>query len=63
MALKGQLLNRPEINSINQTGYFQQEIQINVDPEKLVHYAIPLSQVSNEIQKNNIRQPAGHIET
>ncbi len=61
-ALELQLVNLKQINSINRSGYLQEELQINVDPEKLVRYQIPLSQVINEITKNHIRQPAGHIE-
>jgi len=61
-ALELQLVNLPHINSINRSGYLQQELQINVDPQQLVRYQIPLSQVMNEISSNHIRQPAGHIE-
>lgn len=61
-ALELQLVNLPQINSINRSGYLQEELQINVDPQKLVRYQIPLSQVINEITSNHIRQPAGHIE-
>ncbi len=60
-ALELQLTNLPEINSINSSGYLQEELQINVDPKKLVRYQIPLSQVIQEIKNNHIRQPAGHI--
>lgn len=61
-ALELQLTNLPEINSINRSGYLQEELQIKVDPQKLVQYQIPLSQVIQEIKNNHIRQPAGHIE-
>lgn len=61
-ALELQLVNLSQINSINRSGYLQEELQINVDPKKLVRYQIPLSQVISEITKNHIRQPAGHIE-
>ena len=60
-ALELQLTNLPEINSINRSGYLQEELQINVDPKELVRYQIPLSQVINEITNNHIRQPAGNI--
>ncbi|MDH5517593.1 MAG: efflux RND transporter permease subunit [Gammaproteobacteria bacterium] len=60
--LELQLTNLPQINSINRSGYLQQELQINVDPEKLVRYQIPLSQVINEVSRNHIRQPAGNIQ-
>ena len=61
-ALELQLVNLAEINSINRSGFLQQELQINVDPKQLVRYQIPLSQVVNEISKNHIRQPAGNIQ-
>lgn len=61
-ALELQLINLKQINSINRSGYLQEELQINVDPQKLVRYQIPLSQVINEVRNNHIRQPAGHIE-
>lgn len=61
-ALELQLVNLAQINSINRSGYLQQELQVNVDPEKLVRYQIPLSQVINEVTSNHIRQPAGYIE-
>lgn len=61
-ALELQLVNLPQINSINRSGYLQEELQINVDPKKLVNYQIPLSQVIKEVRNNHIRQPAGHIQ-
>ena len=61
-ALELQLINLPHINSVNRSGYLQQELQVNVDPDKLVRYKIPLSQVVQGVKDNHIRQPAGHIE-
>jgi len=60
--LEHQLLNLPHVHQINRSGYFQEEIQVQVDPEKLIRYDIPLSQVRDEITQNHARQPAGHIE-
>lgn len=60
-ALELQLTNLPQINSVNRSGFLQQELQINVDPAKLVRYQIPLSQVIDEVSNNHIRQPAGNI--
>ncbi|MCG6870668.1 MAG: efflux RND transporter permease subunit [Gammaproteobacteria bacterium] len=62
-ALEDQLLSLPHVNSINKSGYFQEELQIKVNPEKLVQYAIPLSQIQREVTQSHARQPAGHIET
>jgi len=63
LALENQILNLPQVNSINRSGYFQPELQIKIDPKKLIRYAIPISQVKNEIKQNHARQPAGHIKT
>ena len=61
-ALENLLLNLPEVNSINKSGYLKEELQIKVSPEKLLEYAIPLSQVLTEVRDSHVRQPAGHIE-
>ena len=61
-ALELQLINLPQVNSARRSGYLQQEMQINVVPEKLVRYQIPLNQVSQEIKRNHIRVPAGNID-
>ncbi|MBU0650828.1 efflux RND transporter permease subunit, partial [bacterium] len=63
VSLENQLKNLPEINSVNKSGYFQEEIQINVDPQKLIKYNIPLSKVSKVVSEGHSRQPAGNIET
>ncbi|HOY09626.1 MAG TPA: efflux RND transporter permease subunit [Candidatus Omnitrophota bacterium] len=62
-ALENQLLNLPQINSFNKSGYLQEEIQIKVDPAKLIEYEIPISQVMHTVKDNHVRQPAGNIET
>lgn len=62
LSLENQLVNLKEVNSINKSGYFKEEIQVKVDPDKLIKYAIPLSQVKREITNNHARQPAGHID-
>jgi multidrug efflux pump subunit AcrB len=62
LALENQLLHLSQVNSVNKSGYFQEEIQIEVDPQKLIDYDIPLSQVKNEVVNNHARQPAGNIE-
>ncbi len=62
-ALEDQLLNLPQVNSVNKRGYLQEEIQIKLDPEKLVSYKIPFNTVKKTVQNNHIRQPAGSVET
>jgi multidrug efflux pump subunit AcrB len=61
-SLESQLKNLPQVNSINRSGYLQEEIQIDVDPKRLVKYAIPLSQVMRAVSDNHARQPAGTLE-
>jgi multidrug efflux pump subunit AcrB len=61
-ALENQLRGLSEVNSIDKSGYFKEEIAVNVDPQKLIHYDIPLSQVRSEVVNNHARQPAGHVE-
>lgn len=62
-SLENQLLNLSQVNSISKSGYLQEEIQVVADPKKLIKYDIPFNTVMQEIKSNNIRQPAGTIET
>ena len=62
-ALEQQLLSLPQVNSVNKSGYLQEEIQIRADPQKLIKYELPFNTVMSEIRSNNVRQPAGTIET
>lgn len=61
--LEQQLLNLPEINSVEKSGYLQEEMQIMVNPEKLREFDIPFNTVMREVMNNHIRKPAGNIET
>jgi len=61
--LEQQLLNLPEINSVEKSGYLQEEIRIMVNPEKLREFDITFNTAMNEVKNSHIRQPAGNIET
>ncbi len=61
--LEKRLLALPEVSRVNRSGYLGDEIHIRVDPAKLREYNIPFNTVMNEIRRNNVRQPAGSIET
>ncbi|MCD6311367.1 MAG: efflux RND transporter permease subunit, partial [Elusimicrobia bacterium] len=61
-ALENQLLNLPEVNSVDRTNYLQEEIRIMADPVKLRKFNIPFNTVMREVRNNHIRQPAGSIE-
>lgn len=62
-ALENQLLNLPQVHSISRNGYLQEELQIKSYPEKLKQYDIPFNTVMHEVQTNNVRKPAGNLET
>lgn len=62
LALENQLLNLPQVHSINKNGYLQEEIQIKIYPEKLLRYDIPFNTVMAEIRNNHLRKPAGTLE-
>ena len=62
-ALENQLLNLPEVNSINKRGYLQEEIQIKAYPKKLLKHELSFNAVMKELKDNHIRKPAGTIET
>ncbi len=62
LALENQLLSLDEISEVNMSGYLKDEIHIKIYPDKLIDYQIPFNTVINEIQNNNVRQPAGNIE-
>lgn len=61
-ALESQLLNLSQVNSVNRSGYLQEELQIKVYPEKLLKYQIPFNTAMSEIKNNHVRKPAGTIE-
>ncbi|MFH1783705.1 MAG: efflux RND transporter permease subunit [bacterium] len=62
LALENRLLSLSEVSSVGRSGYLKDELQIKVDPKKLVSYRIPFNKVIREIQNNNVRQPVGSIE-
>jgi len=63
LALENKLLSLPEVSSVNRSGYLDAEIQIKIQPDKLIEYRIPFNTVMKEVQDNNVRQPAGNIES
>lgn len=63
LALENQLLNLSQVNSVDRSGYLQEEIRIMAHPEKLTEYRVPLNAVMREIKNNHVRQPAGSIES
>ncbi len=62
LVLEDELMNLPEVNSVSRNGYLNDEIHVEVDPEKLKEYNITFNTVMQEIKNGNVRQPAGSIE-
>lgn len=61
-SLENQLTNLPQVNSINRSGYLQEEIQIDVNPKMMMKYKVPLSQIVRAISDNHARAPVGNLE-
>ncbi|HMB00995.1 MAG TPA: efflux RND transporter permease subunit, partial [Spirochaetota bacterium] len=62
LSLENQLTSLAEVSSISRSGYLKKEMQVNLDPDKLRIYNIPVSTVLNKINSHNIRQPVGSLE-
>lgn len=62
-SLKKQLLQKKEIYDIRESGYLNETLTIQVDPESLKIYDIDLSHISSEIKKNHVQSPAGQLNT
>lgn len=61
-ALENQLMSLPQVNSVEKSGYLQEELQIKAYPEKLRKFDIPFNTVMDQVKSNNVRKPAGTIE-
>jgi len=62
LSFENQLLALKEISSISRDYYKKPEIQIQVDPDKKQKMEISLSEVKEQIQRNNIRVPVGALQ-
>lgn len=55
-------LNRvPGVGTVSVSGAPQREVQVNVFPEKLEAYNIPLEQIAQKIAAENVNVPAGNL--
>ena len=55
-------LNRvPGVGTVSVSGAPQREVQVNVIPEKLEAYNIPLEQIAQKIAAENVNVPAGNL--
>lgn len=56
-------LNRvPGVGTVSISGAPQREVQVNVMPEKLEAYNIPLEQIAQKIAAENVNVPAGNLD-
>ncbi len=61
--VKKQLLQLDGMASIKVVGGEQREIQVLVDPDRLLFYKVPFMQIVSAIQQNNINAPVGHLKS
>jgi multidrug efflux pump subunit AcrB len=61
LGFENQLLSMNEISSISRSHYRKPELQILVDPKKILSMEVSLSQIKSQIQSNNIRVPVGSM--
>ena len=61
--LENRLLSEPEIFEVRKSGYLAEEVTIQVNPEKMLEYEIPLTELAQSIQRNHIRAPAGTLKS
>jgi len=60
-ALENRLLSLPEVHSVQKRGYLQEELQVKVNPSRLLKYEIPFNTVMRQIKQNHVRKPAGTL--
>lgn len=61
LAFKNKLLTQPEISGVDETGYLMPELQVKVDPDKLIQYELSVNQVKSQIISQNVRRPIGSM--
>lgn len=61
LSFENQLLTMPEIASIEKSYYRKPELQIRIDPEKILKNQISLAAIRDQIQSNNVRAPIGSL--
>ena len=52
----------PGVVEVNAMGGFIKQYQVNVDPKKLISYRIPIGEVFEALEKNNLTAGGGYIE-
>lgn len=61
LSFENQLLALPEIASIEKSHYRKPELQIKIDPKKIISNQITLAAIRDQIQSNNVRAPIGSL--
>jgi len=61
LAFKNRVISLPEVSGVETRGYLRPEIQILVDPKKLIEFEIPMNQVSSQVTSQNVRTPVGSL--
>jgi len=61
--LEKQLLRIKSVAEIRKSGYLEQEVQINVHPQKMQKYYVSLSEIVGSIKKRNIRSTGGTLQS
>ena len=61
--LEKKLINVPGVSSITKLGYLAREIKIEVSPDAMRKYQIPLGQIIAAVQARNIRSTGGSFES
>jgi multidrug efflux pump subunit AcrB len=61
--LEKQLLRIKDVAEIRRTGYLEQEIQINVHPQKMQKYYVSLSEIVGSIKDRNVRSTGGTLQS
>jgi len=60
---KKKLENVPGVSSVQEFWYLDPEVRIEISPEKIEEYQIPLEEVARSIQLRNIRSTGGTFES
>ncbi|MBL6992019.1 MAG: efflux RND transporter permease subunit [Bacteriovoracaceae bacterium] len=61
LSFESQILALKEISSVSRSHYRKPELQIMAKPEEILKKEISLSEIKDQIQKNNIRVPIGSM--
>jgi multidrug efflux pump subunit AcrB/outer membrane protein TolC len=61
--LMDQLTQLPAIYAVSSTGYLEEQLTIEVNPNALSTYSMDLSTIANEIRTNHVDYPAGTLDS